>query len=848
MKIGQVFPDLLGALGRAASPEEGLRLALRRLVRLAGAGAGAIAVRPGAGAPLVVTAGVRAGSALDTWLRARVAERAQPARVTTARVILPRAGYRQPSRVLRAGLGVPSRLVGGLVLVAGPRSSRSWRAAIPASFPREFGLAVEQVWRLHQQTTRLRVVNSVTALMAAPSPLDDTYERVGRDLARLVHFDALAVLRRQEAPDAFAPAHVVVPAGRPAASVEPMPATRAVVRWLASPRRLESAQEPGPPRAVRDWMAAQGFRSAVLVPLVAGGGTLGTLAALHRDSEAFTGGDAEVLADVGHPLASAIEHARLHAEAVRRADETQQRARENEALLRAGRSVSRSLDLDETIDVILQQVWEVTGADSCALFSLDEATGELRSVKSLGPDPLRFGQIRLQVGEGITGLAVLERRMLQSADLHSDPRVRFPHFARQSPLRAMLVAPLVMGDRALGALTVLHNHVHEFNEDEQRMVGALADQAAMALDHARLFSSEKRLVEVVLDTLPLGLYVLDRALGVVRHNPAAGDTLGTPARPRAGLLDLVSPGAAPGLASFLRRVIDAGGVQQVEVEQPAPAGPRTCRLTAAPLRVAEAAETTHVVLVAEDITLQKRLQQQMLLTERLTTAGRLAAGVAHELNNPLATIAGCAESLRERSANPALKEIDAFQDFPGYLALIEEEAFRCKEITGSLLQFVREPGGRREPTDLNSLVEKVLGLLRHQSRFAHGRMRAELDPELPPMVANEGQLRQVFLGISSNALEATHGQGPLTVRTRRAGPEEVTVEFIDEGPGIPEDILPRVFDPFFTTKPPGQGTGLGLAIAQGFVAEHGGRLEVVSRPGHGATFRVALPVGGGTAA
>jgi two-component system, NtrC family, sensor kinase len=120
-------------------------------------------------------------------------------------------------------------------------------------------------------------------------------------------------------------------------------------------------------------------------------------------------------------------------------------------------------------------------------------------------------------------------------------------------------------------------------------------------------------------------------------------------------------------------------------------------------------------------------------------------------------------------------------------------------------------------------------------------MRTELDPELPLLVVNEGQLRQVFLGISANALEATSGEGPLTVRTCRCQPEEVTVEFIDEGPGIPEDVVPRVFDPFFTTKPPGQGTGLGLAIAQGIVTEHGGRIELVSRLGVGTTFRVVLP-------
>jgi signal transduction histidine kinase len=196
--------------------------------------------------------------------------------------------------------------------------------------------------------------------------------------------------------------------------------------------------------------------------------------------------------------------------------------------------------------------------------------------------------------------------------------------------------------------------------------------------------------------------------------------------------------------------------------------------------------------------------------------------------------------LKDRNLPPGL---DAFKDFPAYLELIEEEAYRCKEITGSLLQFVRDPGSRRVSAEVNVLIEKALELLSHQPRFAESRLVTDLDHALPLVLANEGQLRQVFLGLAGNALEAMDGRGTLTVTTRRRGGREVEITFADEGPGIPTDVLPRVFDLFFTTKPPGQGTGLGLAIAQGIVVDHGGRIEVSSRPGAGATFRVILTVG-----
>ena len=382
---------------------------------------------------------------------------------------------------------------------------------------------------------------------------------------------------------------------------------------------------------------------------------------------------------------------------------------------------------------------------------------------------------------------------------------------------------------------------------------ALADQAAIALEHARLYAQleamvaertreldeQKRFVEVVLETLPLGVFVLDAGLAVVRANREGTRVLGCDGASGCSFADLVSAERVETVAAFLGEVFASRRVSALETTMTIAGEAQTFRLTAAPVESAGEA-VHHVVLLVEDITRAKRIEQQMLLTERLTTAGRLAAGVAHELNNPLATIAGCAEALLARTKEGTLGHLAAMDDFRHYLGLIEEEAYRCKEITGSLLQFVREPGSRRAPTDLNALVPKTLELLLRQSRFGGRRFATELDPALPPVIVNEGQMRQVFLGIAANALEAMGPEGTLTVRSR-AAPGEVEIEFEDEGPGIPDEALPRIFDPFFTTKPPGQGTGLGLAIAQGIVTDHGGRIQVMSRPGKGSIFRVVLP-------
>jgi signal transduction histidine kinase len=600
-----------------------------------------------------------------------------------------------------------------------------------------------------------------------------------------------------------------------------------------------------PRSARRDVDEEEGIRSMLCVPLKVGGDLIGVISAFSTRPGVFTAHHQELLEAFADQAGIAIHNARLFEQSVRRAGETR-------ALVEAGRAVIASLDVDRTIRVILQEARTVLGVDSCGLATLDAVTGELISVASLDLPPEMLKRIRLRAGEGVAGRAVAERRPVQRSDLFEDADERYAELRRTSGFRSMLSVPLMIGPRALGALSVFRSDVHRFSETEEELLVALADQAAIALEHARLYAElearvaertreldeQKRFVEVVLETLPLGVFVLDADLVIVRANREGARVLGG-AGTGGSFAELVTEDRIEPVAAFLREVFTAREVSALETTMTIAAETKTFRMTAAPVDAAGEA-VHHVVLLVEDVTRAKRLEQQMLLTERLTTAGRLAAGVAHELNNPLATIAGCAEALLARTREGELARMAIIDDFRHYLGLIEEEAYRCKEITGSLLQFVREPGGRRAPVDLNALVLKTLELLSRQSRFVGRRFVTELDPALPSVVVNEGQLRQVFLGIAANALEAMGPEGALTVRSRPTR-DEVEIEFEDQGPGIPEDVLPRIFDPFFTTKPPGQGTGLGLAIAQGIVTDHGGRIQVMSRPGKGSIFRVVLP-------
>ena len=254
------------------------------------------------------------------------------------------------------------------------------------------------------------------------------------------------------------------------------------------------------------------------------------------------------------------------------------------------------------------------------------------------------------------------------------------------------------------------------------------------------------------------------------------------------------------------------------------------------------AEVSHVITVGEDITEQKKMNEAVIHAEKLASIGRLAAGVVHEINNPLATIAACSEALTARVED--LEEADLHQDFGEYLQIIRDEAFRCKTITNSLLEFSHQRQAEKLAGDINQIIEQTLQLIKHHPKLGKMRVIKELDLSLEPVYVNEGQMKQVFIALMSNSFDAMEDDGVLTIRSHWSDSDtehSVCIEISDTGSGIPAAHLAKIFDPFFTTKPLGRGTGLGLSVCYGIVSEHGGRIEVDSTEGVGTTFRLLLP-------
>jgi PAS domain S-box-containing protein len=245
------------------------------------------------------------------------------------------------------------------------------------------------------------------------------------------------------------------------------------------------------------------------------------------------------------------------------------------------------------------------------------------------------------------------------------------------------------------------------------------------------------------------------------------------------------------------------------------------------------------IVVGKDVTEEREKEMRLILSERLASLGQMASGIAHEINNPLAAIAGCTEGLMKRiSQNRYDPEL-----FTEYLRIIEEEIIRCKSITTSMLSFVRKATYDKREIQVNNILDKAVEVISFQGRLRAVELIKKIDPHLPPIRGSEGELRQVFLALVTNALDAMGDKGTLILETGREGDEGVFVKISDTGPGIPGETLSKIFDPFFTTKSDTGGTGLGLSIARKIVTNHNGHMEVVSDEGAGAAFKVILPAG-----
>jgi two-component system NtrC family sensor kinase len=421
------------------------------------------------------------------------------------------------------------------------------------------------------------------------------------------------------------------------------------------------------------------------------------------------------------------------------------------------------------------------------------------------------------------------------------------------------VSPIHINGQIRGALIVAFARKQDLNDSKIKVIEAATQMAAMSINLSahyeaainnsinRAKEEHRRFTEAVLDALPVSLYVVDRDYRIVtwnRHREIGVQGIPRDAALGRNVFNVLARYPEGRVREEFERAFRTGRIERIEQQTVAEDGStKHWMVSKIPMRDAETGDVSHVITVGEDITVRVEAIHAVGRAEKLAAVGRLAAGVVHEINNPLATISACAEALEQRVDEGDFAGLDAVEDLNEYLGLIKSEAFRCKSITTGLLDFSRLRTGDRHPLDLAEIIRSSANLVSHQKRGDSIKIELVIGDDLPMLNADGGQLQQAVIALATNAIDAMPDGGTLTFRAF-AEARRVAIEVEDTGIGIPTEDLSKVFEPFFTTKEVGKGTGLGLAVCYGIITDHGGRLSVRSSVGKGTTFTIFLPITG----
>ena len=624
-------------------------------------------------------------------------------------------------------------------------------------------------------------------------------------------------------------------------------------------------------------------RSELAVPLKVRGRVIGVLNVESTEVDAFGPDDVRLLSTLATQAAVAIENARLY-------EEAQRHAREVTAINKTFRAVASTLDLETVLRLTLDEAGATVNAGAASVLLYDPASDELRFAAVAGAGSEMLMGARMPADAGIAGLVMQTGQPMLVADAQSDPRFydRIDTITGMTT-RSLLAVPLLVKGKVIGVIEAISETSGAFNEHDLRLLSTLAGSAAIAIENARLYeetahrlAETRALQEVIMaaastldfdQVLTRAIQAIHRTLGIeylsfllpdesekclIAHPsligfapppegglrlPLEGSVSGrvyTTGQPE--LIDNVTQTSCyfqctPGLRSELAVPVQVGdrvvAVLNAGSSRPAAFGEddlRTLQAIAAQLGVVmENAQLYEAE--REQRRLVERSQVQLVQSERLAATGRLAASLAHEINNPLQAIHN---SLQLMLTFPLEAE-----EQREYLQMADEEVERLIGMVTRILEFARRPQREMQPTNLNEVIEKVLTLTSKYLQHRHVVLRQDLLPDAPAVLAIPDELGQVFLNLVLNAVDAMPEGGTLSISSRLTEDGCLAVAFSDTGHGIPPEHLDRIFEPFFSTKE--EGTGLGLTVSYDVVKRHGGKITVQSVMGEGTTFTVWLP-------
>lgn len=515
-----------------------------------------------------------------------------------------------------------------------------------------------------------------------------------------------------------------------------------------------------------------------------------------------------------------------------------------QTLIEFGKKLGSEVNVSRLLESVTEKISTTLSVDKVAIFlEAEGGSRQFRLAKSVGlprePRGLDLGFLHPRNPSLAKGFLFYEdlRSLLAESPEHCQALERLGlHYYLPCVTKGETIAYLGLGRTHRGDL---------LTSEDVELLHTIAGYVAIALENSRLYSSVhqkaeelrqlKEYSESIVESISVGVVVVDLEERIESWNPRMESLLGVSR-------DQV-------IGKGVSEVLPENLVREMRMRMgPDPSGHSEvfrlykCRLKiGGDLRVVDATVTplmdkdrgvTGRIIILDDKTERAQMEDQLAQSEKLTSIGLLAAGVAHEVNTPLAVISSYSQMLgKQLSRNDPKAKI---------MGKIVAQSKRASEIANRLLNFSRTDGTAFRELEVNGVIAETLSLLEHQLKAARIRLRTELDSTAVRVHGNPGKLQQVFLNLFINAKDAMPGGGELLVRT--STPDSVfRVEIEDTGNGIPEEHLQKIYDPFFTTKEMGRGTGLGLSVTYGIVQEHSGNIMVDSRPGRGTRFIVEFP-------
>jgi len=597
--------------------------------------------------------------------------------------------------------------------------------------------------------------------------------------------------------------------------------------------------DEGAPRTANPLLVEAGVRSIAGLPLVVKDRLLGVLY-LHSLRPGAFQGQLPLLTIFANQAAIAIENARLY-EGVKRSLE------QLSALRQTALDITARLDITALLEAIVRRATELLKAKGGGIYLYDPTRQELTVAVDYG---LRrsFVGTTLKVGEGMAGRVVQTGEPMIVDDYRTWPG-RSKKFA-DDIFTAVVEVPLKWQDKVIGVLAIVDEAEERvFTEDDAHLLSLFADQAAIAIENARLFEEAERLRafnESIVQGVAEAILIED-AQGILTFaNPAAEELLGYSRQELIGLhwSALVPEDQRERVRQELAKR-PQGIASRYETALLSKDG-RVIPVIVSARPLFEEGKFAGVLTAFTDLTEHKRMEEQIRRQERLAAVGQLAAGIAHDFNNLLTSIIGFAQLLRMRADIPGSAKAD--------LELIMEQGRRAAHLIRQILDFSRASLIQQRPLDLAPFLKEAVKFLRRTIPESID-ISLDMGPGQYWVQADPTQVQQVLTNLAVNARDAMPGGGKLRLRLShftlepsarapfpdmRPG-EWVTLSVSDTGVGIPPEVLPHLFEPFFTTKEAGKGTGLGLAQVYGIVKQHEGFIDVQTEVGRGTTFTIYLP-------